>query len=294
MKIANLLKSETPSISFEFFPPKTEQAAEALFSTIQELETCSPSFVSVTYGAGGSTRSLTHDLVKRIIKETSIPAIPHLTCVGHSRQEISDILTKYEEVGVNTILALRGDPPQNQAHHDRSQDDFQYSNDLVQFINQHSRRDSQTFETGVAGFPEGHPETPNRMKEMDFLKAKIDAGADYICTQLFFDNHDFFDFRERCELAGINVPILAGIMPITSITGMKRMAELAAGARYPAKLIKAMNLADPDNPAEVIQAGIDYATSQCQELIDAQVSGLHFFTLNKSQATTEIFKQLRL
>ena len=296
MSIGEILQKRKPSVSFEFFPPKTEKASTDLFGVIQELAACDPSFVSVTYGAGGSTRSLTHQLVRRIMEETRIPAIPHLTCVCHSEEEIAAILRDYAATGVDTILALRGDPPRNRPDYDRSQDAFQYAGDLVRFIrrfNEDGTHPNGGFGIGVAGFPEGHPETPNRLLEMDHLKAKVDAGADYICTQLFFDNHDLFDFRERCELAGITVPIIAGIMPITSLSGMKRMAELSGGSNFPAALLRQL-LPHADDPAALAAAGIDYATQQCRELIDREIAGLHFYTLNKSTATLEIARKVGL
>jgi methylenetetrahydrofolate reductase (NADPH) len=198
---------------------------------------------------------------------------------------------------VNTILALRGDPPKGETDYDWSQGDFRRAADLVRFIrefNESGRHpDPRGFGIGVAGFPEGHPDTPNRLLELDYLKAKIDEGADYICTQLFFDNHDFLDFRERCDLLGIHVPIIAGIMPVTTTSGMKRMAELAAGARYPAKLLKALDRANGD-PEAVERVGIHYAAQQCAELLDAGVDGIHFYTLNKSRVTREIYASLGL
>ena len=224
------------------------RAWEDLYQTIRDLEPLRPSFVSVTYGAGGTTREMTHDLVVRIKQTTSIPPVPHLTCVGHTKDEVRAILERYAAAGVANILALRGDPPRDQPDYDWSKGDFRHAADLVRFIREFNESgahpDPRGFGIGVAGFPEGHPATPNRVDELDFLKAKVDAGADYICTQLFFDNHDFFDFRDRCRLAGIEVPIIAGVMPVTSLQGMKRMAELAAGARYPAKLIRTLNRAE--------------------------------------------------
>lgn len=288
MEILSLLKSERPTLSFEFFPPKNDAGAESLLATVHELGELDPAFVSVTYGAGGTTRTRTRSVVQRILKETNVPTIPHLTCIGHSRAEMTEILDHYASDNVGTILALRGDPPKNQPDYDRSQDDFQFASDLVEFIKNHPH----PFEIGVAGFPEGHPDTQNRLIEMDHFKAKVDAGADYICTQLFFDNHDFLDYRDRCSLAGIDLPIVAGIMPITTISSMNRMAQLAAGSNFPAKLLKALGSAG-DAPEDIRQAGIDYATRQSQELIDHQVSGLHLYTLNKSNATQAIANSLR-
>jgi methylenetetrahydrofolate reductase (NADPH) len=296
MHIRDILSAPKPSLSFEFFPPRAQAAWEELYETIRDLETLSPSFVSVTYGAGGSTRELTHDLVLRIRQTTNIPPVPHLTCVGHTRDEIDAILTRYADAGVSNILALRGDPPKDQPDYDWSQGHFRYASDLVSHIRSFKGHpDPRGFGIGVAGFPEGHPATPNRVSEMDNLKSKIDAGADYICTQLFFDNHDFLDFRDRCSLAGIAVPIIAGIMPVTSLSSMKRMAELAAGARYPAKLLKTLDRAAAKNdPDAVERAGIHYAAQQCAELLDSAAAGIHFYTLNKSHATRQIYASLGL
>src|SRR5580692_10258900 len=297
MHINDIFASDQTTISFEFFPPKTEADAQTLYENIARLEALHPSFVSVTYGAGGSTRQLTHDLVVRIKQTTSLDPIPHLTCVCHNEREIDEILRKYAQAGVSNMLALGGDPPRNAANYDRSNDAFQHASELVGFIRRFNdsgaHPDRRGFGIGVAGFPEGHPATPNRLDEMDHLKAKVDEGADYICTQLFFDNRDFYDFRERCELAGIHVPILAGIMPITTLSGMKRMASLALGARIPAKLLRALGRAGNDAEA-VKRVGVHWATEQCRDLLDNQVRGIHFYTLNKSDATRQIYQNLGL
>lgn len=294
MHINDIIAEGKPTLSFEFFPPKTEAASEALYTTITELEAYAPDFVSVTYGAGGTTRDLTNDLVARIKNNTTLDPIPHLTCVCHQESDIEAILARYAEEGVSNILALGGDPPQSLTGYSKAEDSFQHAADLVRYIrhfNAHS--DPRGFGIGVAGFPEGHPATPNRVKEMDYLKAKVDEGADYIVTQLFFSNDDFHDFRDRCELAGINVPIVAGIMPVTSTKGMARMADLAAGARYPAKLLRALNRGGDDADA-VEKVGIHYATQQCSDLLENNVAGIHFYTLNKSHATREIYANLGL
>lgn len=297
MHIRDIIAARRPTISFEFFPPKTADGAEALFQTIRELESLRPAFVSVTYGAGGSTRELTHELVVRIKKETSLDPVPHLTCVCHSYEDVGDILERYAKAGVSNILALGGDPPKNLAGYEKFKDAFQHAADLVSFIKKFNASsahpDERGFGIGVAGFPEGHPSTPNRLQEMDYLKAKVDAGTDYICTQLFFDNHDFEDFRERCHFAGVKVPIIAGIMPITSASGMKRIADLAGGARFPARLQKLIASCGSDEDA-VQRAGIEYATAQCADLLQNDVDGIHFYTLNKSRATQEICANLRV
>lgn len=286
MHIADVLKQNNPAISFEFFPPKTEVASRELFQTIQTLVPLKPAYVSVTYGAGGSTRELTHDLVVKLQQETSLTIVSHLTCVGSSKEEITQILGKYEQSGIRNIMALRGDPPKGQAACVHVQNGFLYAWELVTFIKKHFPE----MGIGVAGFPEGHPDTPNRLKEIEYLKQKVDAGADYICTQMFFDNRDFYDFCERCEIAKIQVPIMAGIMPITTRKGMIRMAELALGARFPAKLLKAMERAESDEFIEKV--GIHWATEQILDLIDHHAKGIHLYTLNKSKATLQIYDSL--
>ena len=291
MHIQDIFEKHSTTISFEFFPPKTDEASAELFQTIASLQALKPSFVSVTYGAGGSTRERTHELVVRIIRETQLTAVSHLTSVCHTRDELANILDRYADAGVHNILALGGDPPKNLANYNRSNDAFPYACDLVAFIRGREKRpDARGFGVGVAGFPEGHPTTPNRLKEMDNLKRKVDAGADYICTQLFFDNRDFFDFRERCELAGIKVPIVAGVMPIASKGGMVRMAELALGAKIPAALLRAIGRCRDDDAVAMV--GVHWATEQCRDLLHHKVRGIHFYTLNRSDATRRIYENL--
>ena len=294
MHITDIMRGDSPTFSFEFFPPKTAEAAETLYQTIRDLESYMPNFVSVTYGAGGSTRDLTHDLVERIQHTTKLDPIPHLTCVCHNEEEIEAILHRYARSAIGNILALGGDRPLGIAY-DKSRDAFQHAVDLVKFIRRFNESgahpDRRGFGIGVAGFPEGHPTTPNRLMEMDYFKAKVDAGANYIVTQLFFDNRDFFDFRERCALAGIDIPIIAGIMPITSMGGLKRIAELAGGARFPARLLRALQRCEND-PKMVRRVGVHFALEQCHDLLDNQVAGIHFYTLNRSDATRVIFDSL--
>ena len=298
MHLQDIFKLRGTTFSFEFFPPKSEKSAEDLLANIADLRPLKPSMVSVTYGAGGSTRDVTHNLVVRIKKETPLEVMPHLTCIRHTEAEIYDILERYALAGISNILALSGDPPRNDATYDRSRDSFRFAAQLVTFIRQFKDKhagadidDPRGFGIAVAGFPEGHPTAPNRILEIDHLKAKVDAGADLIVTQLFFDNRDFFDFRARCELAGIKVPIVAGIMPITSETGMVKMAELAAGARFPAPLLRAIARCQGDAEA-IRRVGLHWATEQCRDLLDNSVAGIHFYTLNRSSATREIYANL--
>ena len=256
MHIRDIFERDSTTFSFEFFPPKSEAAGDELFRRISVFEALAPSFVSVTYGAGGSTRQRTHDLVVRLKQSTSLDPAPHLTCVCHSRAEIEQILLRYAEAGMSNIIALHGDPPRSMPDYDRSNDDFKYAIDLVKYIREFNDRgihgDPRGFGIAVAGFPEGHPDTPNRLVQVQHLKAKVEAGADYVCTQMFFDNREFYDWCEHCEMVGIKVPLVAGIMPITSLKGLLRMADLAAGTRFPAKLLRAIYRV-PDDPEAVRQ-----------------------------------------
>jgi methylenetetrahydrofolate reductase (NADPH) len=282
MLVKDLLTTDQTLFSFEFFPPKKDEDWDKLFKNIKQLIPLNPAYVSVTYGAGGSTRDKTHDLVVRIHKDIQIPVVSHLTCVGSSETEIEDILTEYDSHGIHNILALRGDPPKGSSEFVKPENGFEHATDLVRFIKQKFPH----LGIGVAGFPEGHPQTTNRLAEIDHLKEKVDAGADYIVTQLFFDNRDFFDFAERCQLAGITVPIIAGIMPITTRKGMSRMAELSPGTRFPAPLLKGVMASETDN--DVAQFGIEWASNQVQELVENKVPGVHLYTLNNSRPTLKI------
>lgn len=292
MHIADTLKGHGPTLSLEFFPPKTPKGWERLFATIREYEPLDPAFVSVTYGAGGTTRVNTHELVSRIVKETALVPVPHLTCICHSAIDLERTLEPYAELGVSGIMALGGDAPRDGV--EECQREFEHAIDLVRLIrafNAAGRHpDPRGFAIGVAGFPEGHPATPNRMLEMDYLKAKVDAGADYICTQLFFDNRDFLDFRDRCRAAGITVPILAGIMPIVSLANYQRIPSLALGSRYPAALIREMQSAESDD--EVKERGVEWSLRQCLDLSREGIDGIHFYTLNRIEPVRQIWEAL--
>ncbi len=288
MLMKNILNQDKTSLSFEFFPPKTKPGWQKLFDNIAELAPLKPSSVSVTYGAGGTTRTQTNELVLRIQRETGVTVVPHQTCVGATKDDVQTILSAYQQAGIKNVLALRGDRPQDDDNWQPPVDGFRYAIDLVRFI----RHNFPDMSIGVAGFPEGHPEMPNRLLEIEYLKQKVDAGADYIVTQLFFDNRDFYDFCQRCELAGITIPIIAGIMPLRTKQGMNRMAELAAGARFPAELLRQVSLAKDE--AEVERIGIEWATEQVRDLVANKVRGVHFYTLNSAVATQEIFQRLNL
>ncbi|MCW0219133.1 MAG: methylenetetrahydrofolate reductase [NAD(P)H] [Prosthecobacter sp.] len=286
-----LAAAKGPTRSFEFFPPRSPVAVNELQEALNMLAPWRPDFVSVTYGAGGSTRDRTQALVGELRQSDVFDPVPHLTCVGHTESEIMTLLESYAAAGVCNVLALRGDLPGQEF----PEGDFKTAADLVRFVRRFNERglhpSPQGFGIGVACFPEGHPATPNRMLEMDHLKAKVDAGADYLCTQVFFDNHDFHDFRARCELAGIRAPIFAGILPLTQPNNIRRMAELAAGSRYPARLLRALQRVGDDADA-FRQVGIHHAVMQCADLLDHDVAGLHFYTLNKAASTVQVLRGL--
>ncbi|MBM4107831.1 MAG: methylenetetrahydrofolate reductase [NAD(P)H] [Phycisphaerae bacterium] len=286
MSLLECFARRRPTFSFEFFPPASPEAASRLFATIAELERLRPTFVSITYGAGGSTRDLTHGLVERLCGETRLTAVPHVTCVGHTIAELEEVVGRYRRCPIGAIMALRGD-----RRADGSEGELRFAADLVRLIRRAEPARSTRLAIGVAGYPEGHPDTPNRLVEIEHLKAKVDAGADFIVTQLFFDNRDFLDFRDRCALAGIRAPIVAGLMPITSLGGMRRMADLALGMRYPAALLRAIARAG-DQEEAVARVGVHWATEQARDLLDHGVAGIHFYTLNRSAATREVYANL--
>lgn len=287
MRIDQILKPGTPSVSFEFFPPKTDAGFSSLFQTIDDLKSIQPSYVSVTYGAGGSTREKTVQLVERIQRELNIRSMAHLTCVGHTATEISSILDDLWNGGVRNVLALRGDPPSGQTQFTATEGGFSNADGLVKFI-----AEKHPFCIGVAGYPEGHPQCLNLTRDLEHLKKKVDNGASFIVTQLFFDNADFYRFRDRARAAGIMVPIVAGIMPILNVAQIKRFIGMC-GAKIPQPLLLKLESLEK-NPEEVHAAGVDHAVLQCRDLIANGVDGIHFYTLNKSKATVEICQALQL
>ena len=234
-------------------------------------------------------------LVVELQGSGKVDPIPHLTCVNQTRDEVQVILERYASSKVSNLLALRGDAPADDDEYERGDDEYTFAIDLVKHVCRFNESglhpDPRGFGIGVAGFPEGHPETPNRLKQLGFLKEKVDAGAHWVTTQLFFDNAAFYDWRERCDLIGINVPLVAGIMPLTSMKGLHRMAELAAGTNFPARLQREI-YRHQDDPKAVEQVGIEWATQQCRDLLEQEAAGIHFYTLNNSDATMQIFRSL--
>ena len=291
MKIAEFYKRQKHTISFEFFPPKTDEAELKLFETARELKELSPSFVSVTYGAMGTTRANTIRIVEKIKNEIGIEAAAHLTCVAHSEEEIEKILADLQAKGVENIVALRGDRPQTPEAAAPSAHGFKYAVELVRLIRNHPKY-GRAFSLAVAGYPECHVECRDKKKDLEHLKMKVDAGADAIITQLFFNNRDFFDFQERARKIGINLPIIPGIMPITNGKQIQKFSEMC-GASIPKEMQEVIARFGEDN-ASIEAAGIDYATRQCRELLAGGVKGLHFYTLNKSMATRRIYQSLDL
>jgi len=284
MKIASMLSAGRPLFSFEFFPPKDEPAAAQLVATIADLKALKPDYVSVTYGAGGSTRAKTLELVARIKHEVGIEAMAHLTCVGHSKSEIRAILEDLAGRGVENVLALRGDPPRGQAAFTPHPDGYRYANELAEEVGRRG------FCFGVAGYPEKHPEAPSLEADLKNLKRKVDTGASFVTTQLFFQNTYYFDFVARARAAGIRVPIIPGIMPVTNFAQIQRFTALC-GASLPGQLEKELASVQTDLDA-VTRIGIQHAAQQCEELLQKGAPGIHFYTLNKSRATLEILQHL--
>ena len=286
MKISEILKRVCPAFSFEFFPPKDDDGFDKLFQTIDQLKRRSPAFVSMTYGAGGSTRAKTIDLVGRIKDEIGLESMAHLTCVGHSTDEIRLVLEDLKDRGVDNVLALRGDPPLGRTDFVKPQNGFGHASELVEFI-----RENFSFCVGVAGYPEGHVECPDKLLDLEHLKRKVEAGADFIVTQLFFDNRFYFDFVDRLRGMGIDVPIIPGIMPILSLNQIKRFTKMC-GATIPDDLISRLESVQ-DDPEAVRQIGIKHATVQCEKLLLEGAPGIHFYTLNRSRATLSVLEELK-
>jgi methylenetetrahydrofolate reductase (NADPH) len=293
VKISDLLRFARergePVFSFEFFPPRTDEGVKALFETVEALRPLAPGFVSVTYGAGGSTRARTVELVKRLKRETEIEAMAHVTCVGASRDEIAATLDEFAGAGVLNVLALRGDPPRGEATFAPHPEGFRHASELVAFIRSQPRR--WPFCLGAAAYPEGHPETRDRGAALRPLTVKVAAGVDFLVTQLFFQNAAFEGFVARARAGGIETPILPGIMPFTNVEQVERFTA-TCGASIPPRLQAAMEVrrADPDAARDL---GVAYASLQCQDLLRRGAPGIHFYTLNRSTSTRAIVAALR-
>jgi len=289
MRIDELLtRQDRPVFSFEFFPPKSPEGEENLQRALRELEPLAPDYVSVTYGAGGTTRETTIEIVASLKADFGIEAMAHFTCVNATRDELRATLDRMRDAGVENVLALRGDPPKGQERWTKTDGGLEFSRELVELI----REEYPEFVVGGAAFPETHIHATSPEDDIRFLKAKVDAGMQFLITQLFFDNAHFFDFVERARQAGIGVPIIPGVMPITSFEGIKRMTTLSA-AELPEDLERELELRK-DHPEAVAELGVSYATLQCADLLAGGAPGIHFITLNRSPATRAILAALRL
>jgi methylenetetrahydrofolate reductase (NADPH) len=287
MKIIDTLHSGRRTVSFEFFPPKSDEGFEDLFRTIEALRPLQPNYVSVTYGAGGSTRRKTVDLVTRIKNEIGIEAMAHLTCVGSTREEIAEVLATLDHGGIQNVLPLRGDPPKGESEFKPAPGGFAYANELVDYI----RGGGHSFCLAAACYPEKHPDASSSESDLENLKRKVDAGVDFLITNLFFHNDDFYRFRDRAVAAGISVPIIAGIMPIRNVKSIKRITQMC-GASIPPGLLRKIEAVEDDDEA-VAQIGMHHAVRQCEDLLDQGVAGLHFYTLNRSTATRAIVQEIK-
>ena len=275
-----------PIFSFEFFPPKTPAGERRLRTTLQDMKRLDPSFVSVTCGAAGSTRQRTAEIVVDIQREIGIQAMAHMTCTGQTRQELAATLNYLRDQGIENVLALRGDPPRDQPDWLPVPGGFRHANELAAFI-----RDGWDFSIGGACYPETHHQAPTPAADIETLQRKVEDGVQFLITQLFFVNAHYFDFVERARAAGIEQPITPGIMPIVSGANLQRMASLSPGTEIPAELQSRLDTSGEDD-AGAMEVGIDWATAQCRELIDAGVPGIHFYTLNQSPATRHVFENL--
>jgi methylenetetrahydrofolate reductase (NADPH) len=276
-----------PVFSFEFFPPKTPEGERNLYAALAELKTLEPSFVSVTYGAGGSTREKTIEIVKRIREQYGLEAMAHFTCVGATEAQLRGTLEEMQAAGIDNVLALRGDPPAGEEAWTKTDGGFEYSRELVELI-----ADDYPFAIGAACFPETHIHAESPEGDVEHLVEKVDAGVDFLITQLFFDNAVYFDFVERARAAGVEVPIIPGVMPITRVGQVERMAQMC-GASIPDGLRRELH-ARGEDPEAVLDFGVAYATLQCAELLAAGAPGVHFYTLNRSPATRAILSALKL
>jgi methylenetetrahydrofolate reductase (NADPH) len=295
MKITDMLRYAAergePIFSFEFFPPKNDAGVAALFDTLRALRPLGPSYVSVTWGAGGSTRGRTLEMVTRIKRETEIEAMAHLTCVGASRKELEEQVAVICDAGITNVLALRGDPPRGQRDFTPHPEGLAHASDLAQLVREVSEKRGVRLCIGGACYPEGHLETRDLAQDLRNCKIKVEAGAEFLITQLFFDNRHYFDFVGRARAAGIEVPILPGIMPVTTVEQIQRITSMS-GARMPSGFSAALK-ARKDDPEAALQLGVAYAALQCADLLRRGAPGVHFYTLNRSSATRAILSALR-
>jgi methylenetetrahydrofolate reductase (NADPH) len=286
MRIDRILEERRPVFSFEFFPPKTDEGRRTLEGTLETLKDDAPDYVSVTYGAGGTTRNRTVEITKTIKQDLGIEAMAHLSCVGEPAERLVKILGEIDSSGIENVLALRGDPPRGESEWTPHPGGLTYSIDLIRLI-----RERFDFCVGAACFPEIHPDAPDRASDLRYAREKTEAGAGFLITQLFFDNDSYFAYVEEARAAGIDVPIIPGIMPITNYGQIKRFTEMC-GATIPEDLTAQLD-GRADDPEAVAELGVAYATLQCSDLLARGAPGIHFYTLNRSPATRAILAALR-
>lgn len=286
MRVTRFYDEKSPVISMEFFPPRDEKAMAAFGKTIDTLADSRPDYMTVTFGAGGSTRDGSYQTVKTLIKEKQQSTVGYIAGFGLGPDEIVQVLDSYQALGVETIFVVRGDKPRDDGFTPHPES-MSYASDMIDLI-----KKRYDFTLGCAGYPEGHPEAPSREKDIEFLKAKVDNGAEYIVAQYFYDNDFFFDYVEKCRAAGINVPIIPGIMPVYTIK-MTQMLAKVCGATITGDLQAKMDALDGDDKEAVLKLGIEKATEQCRGLLKAGVAGLHFYTMNRSRSTSEIIANLK-
>jgi methylenetetrahydrofolate reductase (NADPH) len=284
-RIRERLYRRQPVFSFEFYPPKTEKGEAALRRALEELAPLGPDFVSVTYGAGGSSREKTRDIVCSMKEDYGLSAMAHLTCLGHSHDEVRALLSDYARHGITDILALRGDPPRADAPWQLVEGGPRYAVELIRIA-----REAGWFGVGVAGFPEIHPEATDLETDLRFLREKVEAGADFVITQLFFDNDVYFDFVRRARRAGVTVPIIPGVMPVSKAGQMEKFRELS-GCTLPERLIRHIDACGEDEN-RIREIGLAYGAAQCADLLDRGAPGIHFYTLNQSRACHTIYTAL--
>jgi len=287
MKIIDFYKKSAPVLSMEVFPPKKDYPLETIFNTLDGLKKLKPAYISVTYGAGGGNKGRTVEIASRIKKEYGIESQAHLTCVGHSKSEVDSILDELLQEDIHNVMALRGDPPQNDPAFSFSQQEYRYAWELIKDI-----RAKGDFGVAAAAHPEGHPECRRLSEDIEHLKEKVDTGVDFLITQLFFDNRIFYDFIEKARKKGINCPIIPGIMPVLNARQIRRIIYLC-GASIPAKLLKLVDKYE-NEPLDMEKAGIEYASQQVADLIENGVLGIHLYTMNKTKQISEIVKNVGL
>lgn len=288
MKICEFYRGDEPVLSLEIFPPKRDYPLDVVFATIEELKTLNPKFISVTYGAGGSSRGRTVEIASRIKKDYGIEPLAHLTCVSHTRCEVEDILGQLLKENIHNILALRGDPPEDDPDFDYSNNEYRYAHELIR-----DARKVYDFGIAAAAYPEGHRECKRLSEDLKYLKQKVDEGVDFLITQMFFDNRFYYDFLDKAVAMGINCPIVPGIMPVLNPKQVRRMIYLSGGASIPSKLLDLVEKYGR-KPDDMEKAGVDYASEQIRDLLEDKVAGVHLYTMNKSKQIMEIVKNVGL